>query len=258
MASSSSVRRAFQTLGVKGNHGPRQLGPNLCEPRSTALLSAARGGSARVERLRPVPLPPLSAGPPRATTRFWTRAGKHVTRGARDRAERVKGVRGRRRLSADSMNFLPEPQGTGRCGPRGRTRSRDMTWRRSSLRLRRRRSIEPPRPPVAGAAAPAPAARSRRRPRPTRARRRGRRCRAVALGGGSELLLLGLLLDLDAEEIEDDLLLDRRGQLLEHRVALRAVLGRVLLGHGTSGLVAEVLHRLEVLAPAHVHDLEDE
>ena len=79
-------------------------------------------------------------------------------------------------------------------------------------------------------------------------------------GRSEPLLLLGALLDLDAEEIADDLLLDRRGQLLEHRVALRAVLGeRVLLGHGTEvDAVAEVLHRLEVLAPAHVHDLEDE
>src|SRR5262245_21117608 len=83
---------------------------------------------------------------------------------------------------------------------------------------------------------------------------------AVAARPGLELALLGLLLDLDPEQVADDLLLDHRRQLLEHPVALGPVLGeRVLLRHGAQvDAVAQVLHRLEVLAPADVDHLEDE
>ena len=62
------------------------------------------------------------------------------------------------------------------------------------------------------------------------------------------------------EEREDDLLADRLAELLEHHVALAAVLDeRILLGERAEvDALAEVVHRLEVLAPALVDGLEDD
>ena len=55
-----------------------------------------------------------------------------------------------------------------------------------------------------------------------------------------------------------DLLVDRAVELQEHDVALVAVLDeRVLLGHAAQvDALAQVVHVLEVLAPADVDDLE--
>ncbi len=82
-----------------------------------------------------------------------------------------------------------------------------------------------------------------------------------------EIAVVGLhrlepgILDLhrDVEEREDDLLTDRLGELLEEDVALAAVLDeRVLLGERAQvDALAQVVHRLQVLAPALVDDLED-
>ena len=68
-----------------------------------------------------------------------------------------------------------------------------------------------------------------------------------------------LRLELCVEEVPDDLFADRRVQLLEHDVALGGVLDkRVLLGHRPQvDALAQVVHVLEVLAPAGVDDLED-
>ena len=76
---------------------------------------------------------------------------------------------------------------------------------------------------------------------------------------GRERLLGLVLLHLDVEERRDDLLADDLAELLEHDVALAAVLDeRILLGHRPQvHALAEVVHRLEVLAPARVDDLED-
>src|SRR5436190_11166904 len=73
-------------------------------------------------------------------------------------------------------------------------------------------------------------------------------------------LLRVLRLDLRVEEVADDLLADRGAQLLEHDVPLARVLDeRVLLGHGPQvHALAEVVHVVEVLAPAGVDDLEDD
>ena len=61
------------------------------------------------------------------------------------------------------------------------------------------------------------------------------------------------------EEQVHDLLVDEVAELLEHRVPLLAVLDeRVLLGHRAQvHALAQVVHVLEVLAPAGVDDLED-
>src|SRR4029079_7748846 len=75
------------------------------------------------------------------------------------------------------------------------------------------------------------------------------------------LQLLGLVrLHLDVEEVAHDLLADDGAELLEHRVPLGAVLDKgVLLRHRAQvDAVTEVFHRVEVLAPAEVDDLEDE
>ena len=62
------------------------------------------------------------------------------------------------------------------------------------------------------------------------------------------------------KSVSDDLLADEAAELLEHRVPLAAVLDeRVLLRHRAEmDALAEVVHRLEVLAPACVDDLEDD
>src|SRR5436190_20338844 len=81
------------------------------------------------------------------------------------------------------------------------------------------------------------------------------------------LRLLGLLelggvlrLELRVEEMQHDLLTDRTAHLAEHRLALARVLDeRVLLGHGAQvHALAQVVHVLEVLAPAGVDDLQDD
>src|SRR5688500_12662794 len=134
--------------------------------------------------------------------------------------------------------------------------------------------------------------RRRRTPRPARrgaraqrAGARGGRCAAAARGAdrvraGDRIVLVrepavpaavrarrrrfevGLLgpVDLDTKQVADDLVLDDRSELLEHLVALGAVLReRILLRHGAQvDPVAHVLHGLEVLAPAQVDDLQDE
>ncbi len=72
--------------------------------------------------------------------------------------------------------------------------------------------------------------------------------------------LLGLiLLHLDVEQRQHDLFLDRAAQLLEHDMALAPVLDeRVLLGHRAQvDPLAQIVHRLEMLPPAGVDDLED-
>ena len=70
------------------------------------------------------------------------------------------------------------------------------------------------------------------------------------------------LLDLnrDVEEAEDDLLPNRPAELLEEDVALAAVLDeRILLGEcAQMDALAQVVHRLQVLSPALVDDLQDE
>ena len=65
--------------------------------------------------------------------------------------------------------------------------------------------------------------------------------------------------ELGVEEREDDLLADRAAELLEHLVPFLRVLDeRILLGHGPQvHALAQVVHVLEVLAPARVDDLED-
>ena len=68
-----------------------------------------------------------------------------------------------------------------------------------------------------------------------------------------------LHLDRDVEEREDDLLPNRLPELLEEGVPLAAILDeRVLLRERAEmNALAEVVHRLQVLAPALVDDLED-
>jgi hypothetical protein len=65
-------------------------------------------------------------------------------------------------------------------------------------------------------------------------------------------------LDLGVEEDGEHFLPDDAAELLEHDVALVPVLDeRVLLGHGAQvDALAQVVHVLEVLAPALVDDLE--
>ena len=65
--------------------------------------------------------------------------------------------------------------------------------------------------------------------------------------------------ELRVEQQVHDLLADRVPELLEHRVALGAVLDeRVLLRHRAQvDALAQVVHVLEVLAPARVDDLQD-
>ena len=80
---------------------------------------------------------------------------------------------------------------------------------------------------------------------------------AVARGSGLERRLLDR--DGDVEEREHDLLADRVAELLEENVPLAAVLDeRVLLRERAQvDALAQVVHRLEVLAPALVDDLQD-
>src|SRR6266540_3470675 len=75
---------------------------------------------------------------------------------------------------------------------------------------------------------------------------------------GERLLGLGGL-ELRVEQREHDLPADLRAELLEHDVALVAILHeRVLLRHRAQvDALAEVVHRVEVLAPPLVDDLED-
>ena len=101
------------------------------------------------------------------------------------------------------------------------------------------------------------------------AARRGDRVRALQLlvlvgerlrrGDGLELLLGLVPLHLDVEQRQHDLLADHAAELLEHRVPFAAVLDeRILLRHRAEmHALAEVVHRLEVLAPARVDDLQD-
>ena len=74
--------------------------------------------------------------------------------------------------------------------------------------------------------------------------------------------LQGGLLDLhrDVEEAEDDLLPNRPAELLEEDVPLAPVLDeRVLLRECAQvDSLAQIVHRLQVLAPALVDDLQDE
>src|SRR5215216_976564 len=69
-----------------------------------------------------------------------------------------------------------------------------------------------------------------------------------------------LRLHFDVEEIADDLFADDLPKLFEHRVALGPIFDeRVLLGHGAQvDAVAQVIHRVQVLAPANIDDLEDQ
>ena len=74
-------------------------------------------------------------------------------------------------------------------------------------------------------------------------------------------LLLGLLRrELGVEEVEHDLAADDAPELGEHPLALGRVLDeRILLRHlAQVDALAQHLHVLEVLAPAHVDDLEDD
>ena len=68
-----------------------------------------------------------------------------------------------------------------------------------------------------------------------------------------------LELDGDMEQREDDLLADRLAELLEEHVALAPILDeRILLRERAQmDALTEVVHRLEVVAPALVDDLED-
>src|SRR5262245_46878616 len=115
----------------------------------------------------------------------------------------------------------------------------------------------------------------RRRPRRHRGRRArpGRRdhvgpCRGVVLvvelaaarlHGLERRLRLLLDLQRDVEQAEDDVVPDRAAELLEEDVTLAAVLDeRILLRERTQvDALTQVVHRLEVLAPALVDDLED-
>src|SRR3954454_22280996 len=95
------------------------------------------------------------------------------------------------------------------------------------------------------------------------------------LGAGRRLVLVGKrlrslrrlqrllrLVDLylDMEQRRDDLFANQRAQLLEHGVAFAAVLDEgFLLRHCAEvEALAEIVHRLEVLAPTRVDDLEDD
>ena len=106
--------------------------------------------------------------------------------------------------------------------------------------------------------------RSRRTPPRSRPRRRAPRgsTRAPPSSAGASVALqaVGVLRrELRVEEREHDLLADRLAQLLEHLVPLGRVLDeRILLRHRPEvDALAEVIHVLEVLAPARVDDLED-
>src|SRR4051794_27869974 len=87
------------------------------------------------------------------------------------------------------------------------------------------------------------------------------RVRQVPVLRPLRLLELGCLggSDLRVEEREDDLLADLLAELLEHHVPFGAVLDeRVLLRERAQvDALAHVVHRLEMLAPAHVDDLQD-
>ena len=75
-----------------------------------------------------------------------------------------------------------------------------------------------------------------------------------------ELLLRLLGRELRVEEMEHDLAADRAAELGEHALALGGVLDeRILLRHrAQADALAQVVHVLEVLAPADVDDLEDD
>src|SRR5262249_34473294 len=62
------------------------------------------------------------------------------------------------------------------------------------------------------------------------------------------------------EEVEHYLAPDRAGELREHALAfLRVFDERILRRHGAKAdALAQVVHVLEVLPPAHVDDLEDD
>ena len=76
---------------------------------------------------------------------------------------------------------------------------------------------------------------------------------------GPERLLRLVLLHLDVEQRHDNLFANDAAQLLEHHVALAPILDqRVLLGHRAEmHTLAQVVHRLEMLAPPRIDHLED-
>src|SRR3954471_9227239 len=74
------------------------------------------------------------------------------------------------------------------------------------------------------------------------------------------LQLFGLFgCELSVEERQDDLFVNRDAEVLEHQVSLVLVLDEgILLGHRAQvDALAQVVHRVEMLAPALVDDLED-
>src|SRR5262245_46613275 len=127
------------------------------------------------------------------------------------------------------------------------------------------------RHPLLGRDGAAPAAHLRHGPAgPTAAGRRDRigarqrlvlvrEAAAVDVVRPAQLLRL-LRLELRVEEEHQHLLADQAAELLEHRVPLGAVLDkRVLLREGAEvDTLAEVIHVLEVLAPAGVDELTND
>ena len=139
----------------------------------------------------------------------------------------------------------------GRVGAPGRCRCL-----RSGAPRRRRRPRPPPwRPP------PRWASRDRRGPLLAAGARVLDVAAAAGLLGAEHLLGLGRLdVDLDVEDHPDELLPDRGHELLEHVVALVLVRDQgVDLGEAAQvDALAQVVHLVEVLAPAVVDDLEQD
>ncbi len=163
----------------------------------------------------------------------------------------LSGIRG----AASSRLSRSRPRGTSCTSCRSRT-SRGRCGRSSPVSATTRCSVRgtatsspSPLPPNAAEIASEPAIDSCEYARPPSIVGRLLRCE-VGRRLGREL---------GVEEREDDLLADRAAELLEHRVAFLRVLDeRVLLGHRPQvHALAQVVHALEVLAPARVDDLED-
>src|SRR5262245_29427296 len=142
------------------------------------------------------------------------------------------------------LNFLPEPHQHGSLRP---ILSRSVVTRCCAAAAERRADPHP----VSGE----PSCCNRIRP--------GERLVLVREATAVDLVrpdeLLGLArLDLRVEEEHQDLLADEPAELFEHRVPLAAVLDeRILLRERAQvDALTEVVHVLEVLAPARVDDLE--